>query len=190
MNQRYSPSEVVEILRNESQAEINNVTVFLYRTFKPLISSYIFKQGGNYDDAKDIFQEVIIIFFRQVRYFKFEAKSLKEMEGYFIQIANNKWLKKKEADGRRFKREQEYLKLKDVQMEENNQNLGNENEGEHKKITDILEQLGEPCKGILMAYYGEDLSIKEIASLFNLGSPDAVKVRKFRCLAKLKTLLL
>lgn len=190
MNQRYSPNEVVNILRSNNATEINNVTIFLYRSFKPIIASYIFKQGGNYDDAKDIFQEVIIIFFRQVRHLKFEAKSLKEMEGYFIQIANNKWLKKKEADGRRFRREQEYLTQKNVYTQEATSSTLLENEEENSILPTILEKLGEPCRGILMAYYGEDLSMKDIAIRFNLGSPDAVKVRKFRCLEKLKTLLL
>ncbi|MEA5404391.1 sigma-70 family RNA polymerase sigma factor [Arcicella sp. DC2W] len=190
MNQRYSPSDVVDILRSNNHTEINNVTVFLYRFFKPIIASHIFKQGGNYDDAKDIFQEVIIIFFRQVRHLKFEAKSLKEMEGYFIQIANNKWLKKKEADGRRFRREQEYLTQKNVYTQELTSSAILENEEENSSLPNILERLGEPCRSILMAYYGEELSIKDIALRFNLGNPDAVKVRKFRCLEKLKTLLL
>ncbi len=191
MSQRinYTPSQVVSVLRSNVHTEIESVTTFLYTSFKPVVASYIFKQGGDYEDAKDIFQDVILIFFRQVYTLKFEPKSFKELEGYFIKIAHNKWLKKKQADERREQRENEYTNqhetLKDTKTPQNQL----ENDENSNAFNEVLKKLGEPCRTILLAYYGEELSIKEIAAQLNIGNPEAMKVRKFRCLEKLKTLL-
>jgi RNA polymerase sigma factor (sigma-70 family) len=189
MNQHYKPYEIVEILRSDNHKKIEYVTTFLYHSFKPIVASYIYKQGGDYEDAKDIFQEVILIFFRQVRSSKFEAKSLKEMEGYFVSVAHHRWLKKKESDGRRSRREKEYLVQKDVLIDVKTPLTQMENNEESMYFSKTFEKLGEPCGSILLAYYGENLSIKEIATNLNIGNPEAIKVRKFRCLEKLKNLL-
>ena len=189
MNQHYSPEKIVEVLRSNRHQEIESVITFLYRSFKPVIASYIYKQGGDYEDSKDIFQEVILIFFRQVNTLKFEAKSFKELEGYFISIAHHRWLKKKESDERREIRENEYLKLKDIVSDLKTPLSLLENDENIQFFNQVLQQLGEPCSTILLGYYGDNLSIKEIATQLKIGNPDAIKVRKFRCLEKLKNLL-
>ena len=189
MNQYYSPEKIVEVLRGNRHQEIESVTTFLYHSFKPVITSYIYKQGGDYEDSKDIFQEVILIFFRQVNTLKFEAKSFKELEGYFIGIAHHRWLKKKESDVRREIREKEYLKSKDVVSDSKTPLSQLENDENTQSFNRVLQQLGEPCSTILLGYYGDNLSIKEIATQLKIGNPDAIKVRKFRCLEKLKNLL-
>jgi RNA polymerase sigma factor (sigma-70 family) len=186
MKKHYEPSEVISILRGGNHHQIELVTIFLYRTLKPIVKSYINQQGGTYDDAKDIFQEVIIFFSRQVSTLKFEAKSLKEMESYFIKVAHYKWLKKKESDSRRSKRENDYLLENNILTEPKLSPTQIENDELSQEFSNLIEKLGERCKCILLAYYAENLSIKEIASMFDFGNPESIKVQKFRCLQKLK----
>ncbi len=186
--QNFEPHEVVEILRRKNHKEVELVTTFLYRLLRPLVISYILKHGGSRDEAKDIFQETILFFFRQVDSFKFEAKSKKEMEAYFLSIAHYRWLKKVESETRRNNREHEFFKERNAStaylpLEQL------ENDEKRENFAKLLDKLGEPCKCILTAYYSDELSIKEIAEMLNIGNAEAVKVRKFRCLAKLKILL-
>ncbi|MEA5139909.1 RNA polymerase sigma factor [Arcicella rigui] len=186
MKKYYEPSEVTTILRGADKFQIELVTTYLYRTFRPIVKSYIKRQGGDDDVAKDIFQEVILFFSRQVNTLKFEAKSQKEMESYFIKVAHYKWLKKKETDTRRIKREGEYLFENDSSADMSLPSNHIETDELSKENMDAIEKLGERCKCILLAYYVENLSIKEISDMFDFGNPESVKVKKHRCIQKLK----
>lgn len=188
MNQYLDPEKIVSILKEGNSQAVNEVTTHLYRKFKQKVASYVFQQGGSYQDAKDIFQDVIITFLHLVQDNKFVPQSEKEMEGYFIMIAKNKWLKKKESDGRRSIREMESL----------NQNVQSQAESpldnllwkeEQSKALQIFNKLDELCQKILLAFYIEKLSLEEIAVKFNLASEGAAKVKKFRCLQKLKAFM-
>lgn len=186
MKKHYEPSDIITILRGGNPLQIELVTTFLYQKMKPVVKSYIKKQGGDDDDTKDIFQDVIVFFSRQVCAMKFEAKSQKEMEGYFIKVAHYKWLKKIESDKRRGNRENDFLLDNDTVSETQlppNQIATDELSQEFSRA---IEQLGVRCKCILMAYYVDNLSIKEISEMHDFGNPESVKVQKFRCLQKLK----
>ncbi|MFC0182171.1 RNA polymerase sigma factor, sigma-70 family [Pseudarcicella hirudinis] len=189
MNQKFSPNEVIEILNGGTESEVDKVTAYLYRTYKPKVASYIFLQHGTYEEAKDIFQEVIITFLHQVWEKKFKAMSEKEMEGYFKGIAHHKWLKKKEADGRRRRREDTFLN--EGHEESNAPPLERLLQKEDKQIAwQIFQKLDEICQKILIAFYVDGYSLEEIALRYELGSAEAVKLRKFRCVRKLREMLL
>lgn len=186
MKKHYEPSEVITILRGGNHHQIESVTIFLYNSFRPSVKSYIKKQGGDTDDANDIFQEVIVFFSRQACALKFEAKSLKEMEGYFIKVAHYKWLKKKESDSRRIKRENEFLHENEIVIEPQLSPSQITTDELSQEFSHHIEKLGERCKCILMAYYVENLSIKEISEMYDFGNSESVKVKKHRCIQKLK----
>ncbi len=49
-----------------------------------------------------------------------------------------------------------------------------------------LLKIGEPCKGILDAYYIQKKSMPEIASNFGYTNADNAKTQKYKCLIRLK----
>lgn len=53
-------------------------------------------------------------------------------------------------------------------------------------MRDIVQDLPHPCEDILWAYYGDDLSMKEIADVVGFNGADSVKSKKSQCLSKLK----
>jgi RNA polymerase sigma factor (sigma-70 family) len=73
------------------QKRDNKVLTFIYKELFPGISNYILNNGGNTDDAKDAFQEAIIIIFRQIEENKLDIKS--NFENYLFGIAKLIWLK-------------------------------------------------------------------------------------------------
>lgn len=186
MKKSYEPYEIVQILKGNDKKKIELVTTHLYKIFRPIVKSYIKRQGGDDDDAKDILQEVTLFFFRQITISKFEARSQKEMETYFIRVTHYKWLKKKETDTRRSKREGEYLFENDSSTDMSLPSNHIQTDELSQEYMAAIEQLGERCKCILLAYYVENLSIKEISEMYDFGNSESVKVQKFRCLKKLK----
>ena len=53
-------------------------------------------------------------------------------------------------------------------------------------MREIVQDLPQPCEQILWLYYGDDLSMKEIADVIGFNGADSVKSRKSQCLSKLK----
>ena len=69
----------------------NKVLTVIYKDFYPGISTYIRNNGGTTEDAKDVFQESLIVIFRQI-----EEKTLDintGFENYLFGIARLIWLK-------------------------------------------------------------------------------------------------
>lgn len=53
-------------------------------------------------------------------------------------------------------------------------------------MREIVQDLPHPCEDILWAYYGDDLSMKEIADVIGFNGADSVKSKKSQCMSKLK----
>ena len=65
-------------------------------------------------------------------------------------------------------------------------NAHKERELHYEQLDTALEQIGEPCRSILKAYYHHDKSMQEIASDFGYTNPDNAKTQKYKCLTRLK----
>ena len=53
----------------------------------------------------------------------------------------------------------------------------------------IFDLLNEGCKRVLLAFYFEGKTMDEIASHANLGSAQAAKTKKLRCMKRLTNLI-
>lgn len=51
-----------------------------------------------------------------------------------------------------------------------------------------MSSLGEPCKGLLEAFYLQKKDMNEIAGLFGYTNSDNAKNQKYKCLMRLKKL--
>lgn len=69
----------------------NKVLTMIYKDLYPGISKYIRNNGGTSDDAKDVFQESLIIIFRQIEEKTLEIQT--GFENYLFGVARLIWLK-------------------------------------------------------------------------------------------------
>lgn len=62
---------------------------------------------------------------------------------------------------------------------------------EHSKLLEemrrLVEDMAEPCKTILWAYYWDGKSMKEIAATMNYNNANVAKTQKHKCMTKVKT---
>jgi len=59
-------------------------------------------------------------------------------------------------------------------------------EEQKKMMHDIVKKLPYPCESILWGYYGDNLSLKELAPLVGYDNVNVVKTRKSQCMSKLR----
>jgi len=58
----YSDKAILEAIRNGE----DGVLMHLYKQVLPKIKNYILKNNGSEDDAKDIFQDAVVIFYNML----------------------------------------------------------------------------------------------------------------------------
>lgn len=67
--------------------------------------------------------------------------------------------------------------------------INNDEDTDCEIILNCIEDQPSPCKDILISYYWDNLSMKEIANIYNYNSPDVAKQQKSRCFAKIKEVI-
>jgi DNA-directed RNA polymerase specialized sigma24 family protein len=71
-------SEIVLGILNDSKDTLNR----LYTSYFPMVLQLVLKNNGNKDDAKDLFQESIIVLYNKVKGGNFELNS--KLKTFFV----------------------------------------------------------------------------------------------------------
>ena len=61
-----------------------------------------------------------------------------------------------------------------------------EREMHYEMLNAALEQVGEPCRSLLKAFYHNDKSMQEITAAFGYTNSDNAKTQKYKCLTRLR----
>ena len=142
------------------------------------------------EDAKDIYQEACIALFNNIKKGKLSSLTC-SLSTYFTQICLN--LGYNLVNRRRSTTSFNQM-LDNTQYDEYNLaqleavlGLGDGlSQEQTAMMREIVQDLPHPCEEILWAYYGDDLSMKEIADVIGYNGADSVKSRKNQCMSKLK----
>ena len=167
----YSEKELVRGIINEN----NDVILYIYNnSFKP-VRHMITRNSGSEEDARDIFQDSLIILYKKL---KTGNLKLKCSVGTFIySIARLLWLKELKTRGMESKRIDDYDGWAD---EENNITRIYEENERLKFYRRIFDQLSEDCKKILKMVMNS-YTIAEITSIMGYSSEQHTKNRRYRC---------
>jgi RNA polymerase sigma factor (sigma-70 family) len=136
------------------------------------------------DEARDIYQAVIITLYDNIQTNKLEQLS-GSLKTYLFAIGKYKILELRRAD-------QKYNLHADVQEMEL---LDVSDWEKEKKENDLLlveramQKLGEPCKTMLELYYLHGMGLEELANHLNYKNSDTIKNLKCRCLNRLRQLI-
>lgn len=153
----------------------------IYRENYNMIQSLIINNSGSADDARDIFQEAMIVLYEKVRSGSFELNCL--IKTYVYSVSRRLWLKRLQQMSRYAPALESLQDIVPVEDEiEENERINNEFQAMEKAIS----SLGEPCKSLLEAYYLEKKNMQEISQSFGYTNADNAKNQKYKCLMRLK----
>lgn len=153
----------------------------LYSSSFPMARSYVVQNSGNEQDAEDIFQEAVISFIELVQNRKFRGES--SVSSCIYSITRHLWLNELRRKGRAVRREFRFQQENSAQTDLNN--LLGEEELRHQLIQ-MIEALGDNCRKILVAFYYDDLSMKEIMGLVNYQNEQVLRNKKYKCMKQLE----
>lgn len=143
-------------------------------TLYPKIEKLILSKGGQKQDALDVFQEALIVLYKNL--LKSDFKLSSSFYTYLYSVSRFIWSdiqkKKKITNYEILHQEesfQEYLDERKYQFAEKS-----------------FSELGERCKQLLLLFYHQKMSFKNIAKALQFSSDKVAKNQKYKCLAKAK----
>jgi len=165
-----------------------SATEQVYReNYKPVMA-WVQTHGGNSIDAEDVFHEAMVILFQKSQQPEFRLSC--KIGTYLVAVAKFVWYKKLQqqqrqpdflADNAGSDEGRDWAYEDDVKAQV-------EREAHFEQLNMALDQLGEPCRSLLRAFYNEDKSMQEIANAFGYTNQDNAKTQKYKCLNRLKKL--
>ena len=138
------------------------------------IKRMIINLGGNLQLAEDAFQEGMVILYQNLKHEKFrEASSL---HTYLSNICRYRFYHLISKEGKSVSLSPEYDAVDEDQL------VPLIDPG---LVGQIMNMLKNECRKLLSLYYYEKMSMDEIASAFGLGSAQAARNKKVRCMKSL-----
>lgn len=166
-------------LANNEKAAIEAI----YRENYSMIQAFILNNNGSVDDARDIFQESMIVLYEKAKLESFELNC--KIKTYVYSVCRRLWLKKLQQLNRY---------TSNIEGIEDTVPVEEELEEHEKRNNDFglmensMSKIGEPCKSLLDAYYLQNKNMQTIAKEFGYTNADNAKTQKYKCLVRLKKL--
>jgi len=189
LNSRIKYSICVRTVTNEQQllqglAQNDRLAIeTIYKQHYNMVQSLILNNNGSPDDARDIFQEAMIVLYEKVKTDSFELNCL--IKTYLYSVCRRLWLKRL-SQLQRISPEVE--KLEETVPVEEDLELHEQKNMDFQVMERSMKHLGEPCKSLLEAYYLQKKNMVEIAANFGYTNADNAKNQKYKCLMRLKKL--
>ena len=158
-----------------TEAEREKLFMELYKNAFPLVAKYVRRMNGSFEEAKDIFQDALVIYYEKI----LEEKSFHNSEkAYILGIAKYLWIKKYKGN------------LENIPLDQSEVEMALLAENYEKPVTgklmQFLETAGKKCMEILQAFYYEKLSTEEMAEAFGFSGVRSMTVQKYKCLEKVR----
>jgi RNA polymerase sigma factor (sigma-70 family) len=169
-----------DLLRGLAVSDKKSVEL-IYRENYNMVQALIINNNGSADDARDVFQETMIVLYEKVRSGNFELNCL--IKTYIYSVSRRLWLKRLQQQNRYSNPLDNANEVVPVEEDmEDHERISIEFEMMDKAIS----SLGEPCKSLLEAYYLQKQNMQEIALNFGYTNADNAKNQKYKCLMRLK----
>ena len=179
----FPDSELVANLRAGQRVEEMIKTI--YRDHFQSLAWYIMNNSGTRQDAEDVFQEMIVNFIDIVQKDKFRGEST--VKTFLFSLNRYIWLNELKKRGRAMAREEKYERMQD-KVELDTSHYIAEREGK-EEVMRLVDKLGETCRKILLLFYYENLSMKEILLTMDYENEQVVRNKKYKCLKQLEQML-
>jgi RNA polymerase sigma factor (sigma-70 family) len=175
--QEYRADEILDGLRNRN----TDVLEFIYRSYFHQINSFIKKNDGSDEDAKDVYQDAILVIYQKTK--KENLALTCSFNTYLYSVCRLLWLKQLEKK----KLKKDFLDESVKFVELDNDILSHFDANERFKLyKEHFSKLSYNCQKILELFLAQ-IQIKEIARVLGYRSVQYVKKRKHQCKEKLIT---
>ena len=163
------PEEMISIGNAEAREKL---FIALYKNVFPSVAKYVTRMGGTFDEAKDVFQDALVIYYEKV---VAGSDTIRTNEkAYIFGIAKHLWLKNFSLHNPNV-----VVPDFDIEMEE-------EEHVSDNKLLNFLQTAGKRCMDLLRSFYYDQQPLNEIAKTFGFSGIRSATVQKYKCLEKVR----
>ncbi len=181
--EKYSDAELIAAI--SAGNDLNRAIRFIYQQYSQATSSFILYHGGSEQDADDIFQETVVAFIDVVKKGKYRMES--SIKTFLTSIARNYWFNEMKKRDRSGQRDKVFELGRDKDEADVSEHIA---EMEKKRqLRDLVDQLGDSCRKVLVLFYYENMSMKEIVDHLPYENEQVVRNKKYKCLQALAGLI-
>ncbi|GAB4417884.1 MAG: hypothetical protein OHK0039_28730 [Bacteroidia bacterium] len=182
--ERLTDQELLDRLRASVEQQQNEALSFLDRhCYKP-VERWILNNSGSRADARDTFQDGIIILFRKVREPSFQLTG--SLQSYLTSICRKRWLKRLSSRkvipvGEIFDQHQAgTIPEEEAWLEENERD---------NLLIRLIGQLKTECRSILLLTYYERMRTREIIKIMNISNEQVARNKRSKCMNSLRKMI-
>lgn len=161
--------ELIDKLLAADSKTVNHALTAIYHYHFKQVRKFVLANSGTEEDARDIFQEGIMNFYFNLISNKFREKSA--ISTYVFSICRNLWFQ-------RLRKKTPSAILPENIMEHAQEPAEINSTG----LSELLNEIKGECKQLLTGFYYDGKSMKELMIEFSLGSEQAAKNKKLRCM--------
>ena len=162
--------EIIEYLRNNRyQKAVNG----LYEVLSS-VKKYIHSNSGTTDDAKDIFQDALVVLYKNVQSETFTLTV--PLKTYLLAVVKNLWLQELRRRN----------KIPVIADQADVPDIVHNDDQNFDIAKAAFNLLGEKCRQLLILFYFKKKTYRELASFLAFGDERTAKNQKYRCLQKAK----
>ena len=163
--------KLIEGIRSQDKTVLKN----LYADYFPSIKRFVIENNGSEQDAKDVFQDGIVIIYRKIKNGTFNLTS--SFKAYIYSVCRYIWIK------HLYDRKQniydqniyvEYEGIQDISIDEYEKNE------QYKLYQTHFKRLNKDCQKVLQLFLNK-VSLKDIAEKMGIDSIQFVKRKKYKC---------
>ncbi|MBX9853227.1 MAG: sigma-70 family RNA polymerase sigma factor [Cytophagaceae bacterium] len=176
---KYTDKDIIKAIRT---GEDHKALEALYKEVFPKVKKIITDTDKG-EEAKDIFQEALLIFYKQVIGNKFDEKY--EVAGFIYTIARNLWINRVNKKKRTVNMNEEEVPVS-VETSVLDKMLM---EDRKEVIRKVFSKLGDKCRDLLTYTIFQDMSMEDVALRMEFNSANAATTAVFRCKQKLMAIV-
>lgn len=154
---------------------------FLYKAHYKMVSHFVLNNQGTEDDAKDVYQEAVIVLYEKARNQGLQLSC--KISTYLYSICRHLWLRKLALQRHyigKIEEKEAFVRLEEQELDTQENDL--------KAMQASLSLLGEPCRAVVEAYYIRQMSMAQICESLGYANAETAKNQKYKCLLRLKKL--
>ena len=162
---------LIEGIRNQDKTTLQNI----YDEHFTMVRRFVIENNGSEQDAKDVFQETIIIIYRKIKEGTFKLAS--SFEAYIYSVCRFIWIKELSKNKERIENTNSYIEyeeIPEISIDEYKQNE------RYKLYQYHFKRLSKDCQKILQLFL-KKVPLKEISEQLGIDSLQYIRRKKYLC---------
>ncbi len=154
----------------------------LYKENFPSVEKFIVKNSGTIDDAKDIFQDTLIVLIEKLRADNFELTA--SLKTYIIAISKNLWFKKLRYKS--YYLQTEFSEKLSATFNSEISSAIKEEKSYWEKLQTYLSKITAHCNHLLQSMFFKNKNIEDIQKEYGYSSRHNAQNQKHKCIQQIR----